>query len=264
MIMQRLYRLASRVIGRIFRPSHSVSRRAVARMDPAVRHALAGDVADEVQGTEDEWREVERELAEAREQLQASEAREQFLGMRTYKYQQMLNDQARRLKDEQAKLQEREERVSVSKSNEEEEGEMDPEEGGGDYHVEGQEQEILQRDRAAWDRRMVKWEEESDLLQSIQEKHKAILVECENMRRKIRSLEKRRLQFQSMQQECSSFVDRAAQVNENRETDSLPTPEVELPPRTRALPTLQPEDSPQGGDETMTLLVSDSEVAPPV
>lgn len=273
--MQRLYQLASKVMDRIFRRSHySVSRRTVARMDPAVRHALAGDVSDEVHGTNDDWRALEQELADAQKQLRDSEAREQFLGMRIYKYQQRLNDQALLLKDEQAKLRAREDERTTEQptGNNENDNDHDPEEGGvggGKCHVENQ--EILERDRAAWDRRMVKWEEESDLLLSIQETHKAILVDCENMRRQIRNLEKRRVQFKSMRQECASFVAKASQVQAgsdevNRGSDSPPAPEeeVELSPSTRARSTLLPLETSAQRDETATLLISDSEVEPPV
>jgi chromosome segregation ATPase len=187
-------------------------------MDPSVRHALAEDVEDEINDSQEEWSRLEDELAEARERLRDSEAREKFLGMRLYKYQQKMREQARCLEqDERVILHRREGRANQLRD--------DPEHQAED--------EVL---LANWERRKTKWGQENDLLESIQGTHKQILVDCEMLRRTIRSLEIRCRHFQCMRRECTDFVVKAHELNDrpvtneehSRGEEDDSTPEMEM------------------------------------
>jgi chromosome segregation ATPase len=186
-------------------------------MDPSVRRTLTADVADELHDCREQWEHLEAELETAKERLHESEAREQFLGMRLFKYKSKLAAQARYL--------EQEERIIFHQCDQRAGQQNDPENQAED--------EVL---RSNWERRKLKLRQASDLVPDIQGTYRQILVQCEALRRTIQSLEIRCRHFQRMQRECFAFVAKAHELEDKPLTieehstgeEGASSPEVEM------------------------------------
>ena len=70
---------------------------------------------------------------------------------------------------------------------------------------------------------MEQWERDSDLLESVHEAHKQILVECETMRRTLRTLEERLQAHEQWRTECHTWVQRELLT-------PVPVPSAQPPP----------------------------------
>lgn len=171
------------------------------KMDPIVRTALVEDVAPAA-ALREELESIEAEINTARENLRQAEEKEVFLGQRSRQYRRALDEQARQLKEQQARLDEQFVADSVE----------DDEEG-----VQGDTME-----QAELDRKMEKWERDEDALVRIIETHKQILGNCETMRWRLKELEAKRKSCRSMISECTDFLDAAEDLrNElHQETDA--------------------------------------------
>eukprot|EP00977_Amphora_coffeiformis_P027166 scaffold34593_cov179-Amphora_coffeaeformis.AAC.4 len=194
--MKAFQKAAGAARKRLFRRS---IKEETSKMNAEVRTALVEDVTPAT-ALQKELEEVEAEIAQARESLRQSEEKEIFLGQRSRQYRRALDEQARRLKDEQARL-------DLQQQQQQEE-----ENGGGD-------EETLEQ--AELDRKMEKWERDEDALGAIVETHKKILGHCETMRWRIKELEAKRKACRSMITECTDFINAAEEVrnNINREAE---------------------------------------------
>jgi hypothetical protein len=197
-------------------------------MDPAVRSALARDVEEQVGehgevNVQQELATIEGEIEKAKQLLQQSEAKETFLGQRSAQYRKALDERARLLRQEQDELHARKEKllqeVKAAATDD------DEEEGNNEINT-------LDIDLA---KRLEAWEKDEDALTSIVETHKQILAHCEEIRRKIKELERKRAECVAMAGECRDFLDTvaaaaaetnaAAQESTSASSSSLPLEE---------------------------------------
>jgi hypothetical protein len=205
--MKRIHNMASALLRRgVFKPS---VRKTAQRMDPTVRSALARDVAEQVGGggevnVQQELATIEDEIIKAKQLLQQSEAKETFLGQRSAQYRKALDERARLLRQEQDEVHARKEKLLQ----ESEAAAIDDDEEGGNITASLQEddEEMERRDLA---KRLEQWEKGEDALTSIVETHKHILAHCEEIRRKIKELERKRADCCAMAGECRDFLDTA-------------------------------------------------------
>jgi chromosome segregation ATPase len=225
-MMQRLYNVASSARESLLCQSgrkNNTHRRA-AKMDPIVRSALATTIQEET--CTNELEEISSELEAAKLALRQAEKKETFLGMRSYRYRKLLDQQAYELKEERTKLDQ--------------------------YTYQHDDDENLDEEAVAsyrqqlkdWDERMEKWEKDEDALKSIQVTHMGIMANCEQMRRTVRELEKKKARLQKMNDQCQEFIDLA---EEQKETEGS-----ELAPLAQTTDTLERGDA--------TLFGSDEEV----
>jgi chromosome segregation ATPase len=162
-------------------------------MDPTTRRALQSTVAEETNALEDDIAEVQAELAHAIEQWNTAVKKEQFLALRARQYRKVLDERARELKAERNRLEEQ--RQARTETTDEEEG------------------EALEAAQAELERRMEKWERDVDALDKIVETQKEILTSCEEMRRNIVKLEKKKEHIMPMANECKNFLTTADEAD---------------------------------------------------
>ena len=184
-MMNRLYHVAASARSALFCQSRSTAATA-RQMDPTVRDALAETLQHDAQTIDVELHEIAADLERAVGLLKEFEAKEQFLGMRTRKYRQVLDQQALELKQEGV--------VARANQVDRPQDEAVDEEAASNYEV-----------------RMEKWEKDTDALESIIKTHTQILAQCEQMRRNIKDLEARKKKIQRMNVDCHDFLEEAAQ-----------------------------------------------------
>lgn len=187
----------------------------------------------------EEWEDLVREFHIAQNALHQAQEREQFLGVRYRSYQKQLQEQGERLREQRPPSLWA---TPVDTSDDEEgEGDDDIEDqptraarGGGDEEEatamlarhnedDAEEENNAAAAVAVWERRMEQWERDSDLLESVHEAHKQILVECETMRRTLRTLEERLQAHEQWRTECHTWVQRELLT-------PVPVPSAQPPP----------------------------------
>jgi len=163
------------------------------KIDHGVRVALAADIADELheQDPEAALAVIEKELDHAKCQLKVSQEKEIFLGTRYRHYHKALDQQSIYLREEQYRLrQERDADTSRSVSGDESDDE----------------EQLPTAEFLHLERRIRKLEDDEVALTMILEKHKEILAYCEEIRRKIIKLEKKRSAARKLATECQDFI----------------------------------------------------------
>lgn len=206
--MKRLYDAAAAMRGMLLcEKSNHRNVTAARKMDPIVRSALAETIAEE--NCQADLREIEIELAQAVENLHEIVKKEQFLGLRSRQYRKALDAKARELHEERGKL-------SVRG-------------GGDDDREDGDEEEaaLSKQLLADWESRMEQWEKDEDALQSIHDSHKQILAVCEQMRRTIGELEKRKAVLNRLNDQCQDFLAVATAAKEPSNLDLVVTTSME-------------------------------------
>lgn len=209
-----------RSLGNLYSPR----RRQAANMDPTVRQSLFDAVSQETAAGADELREVQSELVQLKEQLNVTEEKEQFLGMRTRQYRKALDEQIVRLQAERDGL------IAARKKI-----------GGEGVHDDSLDEEAMDREEiimsaeeleeaeAALERRMEKWEADEDALASIIETHKHILASCENMRRSIHLLQDKEKQILKLRGDCEEFLETAAELVNEEDSPEITNERSEAP-----------------------------------
>jgi DNA repair exonuclease SbcCD ATPase subunit len=185
-MMNRLYHVAASARSALFCQSRSTAATA-RQLDPTIRDALAETLQHDTQTIDVELHEIEADLERAVGLLKEFEAKEQFLGVRTRKYRQVLDQQALALKQEGVV-------ARANKADQPLAAEATDEEAASDYEA-----------------RMEKWEKDTDALESIIKTHTQILAQCEQMRRNIKDLEAKQKKIQRMNVDCHDFLEEAAQ-----------------------------------------------------
>jgi hypothetical protein len=161
-------------------------------MDSHMSVALAKEYVDEFSA--DEIPTIEEELNQARQNLQDSQEKEKFVGMRVYKYRAALEDQAGHLREQEAKL-----LTDV----------VDEEEAA--------------TTKADLESRLKKWGEDEVALNSIDLTHRKIVIRCEQMRREIIKLERKREHLYQLKGECDEFLEAVEEVDDASGSGELST-----------------------------------------
>jgi len=192
-------------------------------MDPIVRTALAATIQEE--DLTSELQQIEAEIAQAEAALKSSLEKEKFLGLRSRQYRKALDARAHQLKQERASA------AAAAGDDDEEEQAL-----------------------ADWEARMEKWEKDEDALQSVIETHKKIVANCEQMRRDIKELHKKKARITNLNEQCQDFVEYA---DSNKDPDRL-----ELSPLMDEETQLQDEAigeerDVEAGKETESLIIAD-------
>lgn len=200
--MKRLYNAAGAVRGTLFCQSHN--RRSVAatarRMDPVVRSALARVVREEdCGGPGGDLADLDAELGQAEASLRAAVEKETFLSLRSRQYRKALDARARTLRDERDAL--AADAVSSSGADEEEAAAAQ-----------------LQL-REEYELRTEQWEKDEDALKSVLETHTQILAACEQMRRTIFDLHKKKAALHRLNDQCQDFLAVAGEAHDSTTAD---------------------------------------------
>jgi hypothetical protein len=230
--MKRIHHMASALRQRVLRSS---IRKTSERMDPTVRAALARDVAEQVEQGEvnEELEAIEQDIETAKQLLQQSEAKETFLGQRCAQYRKALDERARLLRQEHDDLNDARKKQQLLQESSNSAAAVvvaaaeatDHEEGNTTCDISNNNNDaILQEQDEDLTRRLEKWEKDEDALVAIVETHKQILANCEEIRRKIKELERKRAECCAMAGECRDFLDTAAKAaakNNNVATEEV-------------------------------------------
>ncbi|KAL7576874.1 hypothetical protein ACA910_006640 [Epithemia clementina (nom. ined.)] len=211
--MKSIRNIATAVRKQFFRRSVEQQTRT---LDPAVRSALAQDIAEDENDLATELQQIENDLEQAKEALAKAEERETFLGQRSRQYRVALDERARTLRQEQKALeQERQQRLVDNQEDQDEEGggdqDNDNDKNNNNDNNDDDEEKAAWRER--WidlEQRTAHWERDEDALTSVIQTHKTILAECERMRRKIKELESKREHCRSMATDVGDFLTAAA------------------------------------------------------
>ena len=204
--MKSLYR----GVGKLWRGGGDKRRgaaRQTRKMDPTTRRALQSSVQEETTAVEQDFDEIQAQLEQAIQQWEIASEKERFVGVRYRKYRQVLDAQAREL---------HEERERIIQTQQEQQPEEDPDAAQQPEPADAEEGNVedLAAAQKNLDRRMEKWEEDEDALQKIAATHKQILVTCEEMRRNIDRLEKKKKEMISLKEECDHFLTVAGEAQE--------------------------------------------------
>jgi chromosome segregation ATPase len=175
-VMNRIGRIRYILRRGVLLQTKTTLRQKAGFVEPHLRTEIATEVAEELDEDERELLVLEGWIIQAKEYLRESQENEKFLGMRARKYRKALDEQARQLRDEDKVLED-----------------------------EGSSRSVLNR-------RMEQWEKDEDALQVIESTHRQILIRCEEIRREIMRLERKRDEIQSMRGECEEYVGAAGEV----------------------------------------------------
>jgi DNA repair exonuclease SbcCD ATPase subunit len=189
--MKRVYDLASAVRSTLLcQSSNHRTAREARRLDPIIRDALTATLQENECQTD--LNEIETELSLVNSNLQQVIKKEQFLGLRSRHYRQLLDSAAKSLHKEREdiKIKEREMKSEV------------------DEETDAAIKEMI----SGWERRMEKWEKDQDALQSIQATHTQILANIEEMRRTICKLEQKKATVRKLNDQCQEFIAAAAEA----------------------------------------------------
>lgn len=162
----------------------SSTERSAERLDPLVRTALAESIVNDTSDCRSACDELEEEIAQVSAALKLSVEKEQFIHGRYKHYEKELDLKAQALADEDV-----------------------DEETAPDVR-----------------KRRLQLENDKTLLESVKKSHKDMIVQCEKLRRKVMELERKREKVVQLQEQCQSFVDRAASST----TEKAPTQEGEV------------------------------------
>jgi len=152
---------------------------------------------------------IEAQLQHHKTLLQEQRKKESFLGMRAYKYRKALDDRAMLLREEERKLRKMELRRKYGNPEDEEAGDCDghlERKEIEDRDIEEMTDEEIKAARADLELRTKNWERDEDALQRIVATHRQILIHCEEIRRNIRTLERKRNEIASMRGEFEAFL----------------------------------------------------------
>lgn len=200
-MMERLYNAAAAMRSTLLchknSNHHGRTVRAAKHMDPIVRSALAEAVQE--QDCQADLDEIEAELAQAVTNLQGAVEKETFLGLRSRHYRKALDARARALHDERETFRQQNHN-SVSHDDDEEEA------------------AVQKQWNADWESRMEQWEKDEDALKSIQETQLQILATCEQMRRTIDDLNRKKAAMNQLNDQCQDFLVVAAEAAEGAVT----------------------------------------------
>lgn len=153
---------------------------------------------------------IEAQLQHHKKLLQEQKDKESFLGMRAHKYRKALDDRAMLLREEERKLSKIEHRRKFGTPEVEEvvddcDGHLERKESE-DRDIEEMTEEEIKATRADLELRTKNWERDEDALQGIIAIHRQILIHCEEIRRNIRTLERKRDEVASMRGEVEAFL----------------------------------------------------------
>jgi DNA repair exonuclease SbcCD ATPase subunit len=199
-MMKRVYDLASAVRSTLLcQSSNHRTARAARRLDPIIRDALTTTLQEnECQTDLDE---IETELALVNTNLQQAIKKEQFLGLRSRHYRQLLDIAAKSLREEREELKIKERAIKLEADEEAD--------------------TVIKEMVSDWERRMEKWEKDEDALQSIQATHTQILANIEEMRRTIRKLEQKKVMLRKLNDQCQEFIAAAAEAASNKSSHEV-------------------------------------------
>ena len=180
----------------------SQRRRQARRMDPTTRRALVAASCELTvnDDTASELHDLETQLTTAKAQLESSRQKEQFLDLRVRKYRAALDERAAELKAQRQQV--------VLLQQQQQQPSHDDDTTADDELL------LLQLER-----RMEKWEQDEDALEKIVETHQQILVACEEVRRTIDALEKKKASIESMNRECEEFLTLAREAMQHDDND---------------------------------------------
>jgi prefoldin subunit 5 len=157
---------------------------AIKHMDSSVRDALAHDIAQETTQLQDLDKSIKMDLETLRAALKKSQEKEIFIGMRIHKYRMLLQD------NDPAQHFSTKETIAAF----------------ADDDIESNDNSTNFQQRS----RLQKWHDDIKALEQVKAAHKALVVQCEELRRAIAALEQRRTHVDTLKEECDQFCVAAA------------------------------------------------------
>jgi peptidoglycan hydrolase CwlO-like protein len=220
------------LISPCFPSRNTAASQAIRHLDSNTRSALAETVHDDIQGISNEIRDIDQQLEHATTALKAALKNEKVLGSRYHPYRKALDERARALREERDEILHHkrtdpieDEILDVRRdanvdNDNDSRGLMNDKinllspdvEIGSPNAVASSLHNDTELDTARmsdWEKRMELWEKDEDTLQSIHTTHLNILTHCEEMRRTIQSLQKKKDQLLKQSNQCQEFLRKA-------------------------------------------------------
>jgi hypothetical protein len=162
-------------------------------LEPSVRRAVADELTDELARNSPEIGEIDACIQTAKLELAKAEEKECFLGTRIYKYRTAL-DERRRVLDEHVPP------LVTAEEDDDLLDEVNLEAGNHADHARLSEEQARLRE---------KLEDDNAALENVIKSHRDILMHCEIVRRKLRSLQVRRSEIDGLRADYFEFIDAA-------------------------------------------------------